>query len=89
MEWLGSNAILLNGYLDNKQKLVELKEKKRYLDYRGFDTSEIGQEINKIEQRIIEFVCSLDAEHLKSIIYMSLDIEVEIGYPDKPITNEI
>ena len=27
MEWLGANAILLEEYLENKQKLSELKEK--------------------------------------------------------------
>lgn len=89
MKWSGSNAILLNEYLSNKQNLFELKERRRYLHYRGYDTSEMDKQINKMEQNIVEFICSLDSEHLKSIIYMSLNMEVEIGYPDELITNEI
>ena len=41
MEWLGANAILLEEYLENKQKLSELKEKKSYMNYRGYDTSDV------------------------------------------------
>lgn len=53
MGWYGSQAILLDEYLRNKQKLAELKEKKRYMDYREYDISEIQREITKIEQNIV------------------------------------
>lgn len=89
MEWFGAQAILLDEYLNNKQKLAELKEKKRYMDYKGYNTDEIQQEIMKIEQNIVEFICSLNSERLKEIIYMSLDMNVNVGYPDKLIYNEI
>ena len=39
MEWKGANALLLNEYFENKEKLFELKKKKEYLDYRGEDIS--------------------------------------------------
>ena len=84
----GSHAILLDEYLRNKQKLAELKEKERYMKYRGYDVSEIQREIMKIEQSIVEFICSLNSERLKEIIYMSLDMNVDIGYPDKLIPKE-
>lgn len=88
MEWLGANAILLEEYLENKQKLSELKEKKSYMNYRGYDTSDVDAEINNIEASILEFVSNLDAQQLKSIIYMSLDMYVKIGHPDKLTANE-
>ena len=89
MGWFGSQAILLDEYLNNKQKLAELKEKKRYMDYRGYNVDELQREITKIEQSIVEFICSLNAERLKEIIYMSLDMNVDVGYPDKLIHDEI
>lgn len=89
MEWFGAQAILLDEYLNNKQKLAELKEKKRYIDYKGYNTDEIQQEIMKIEQNIVEFICSLNSERLKEIIYMSLDMNVDVGYPGKLIYSEI
>ena len=88
MEWLGANAILLEEYLENKQNLSELKEKKSYMNYRGYDTSDVDAEINNIEASILEFVSNLDAQQLKSIIYMSLDMDVKIGHPDKLTANE-
>lgn len=89
MGWFGSQAILLDEYLRNKQKLAELKEKERYMKYREYDVSEIQREIIKIEQSIVEFICSLNSERLKEIIYMSLDMNVDIGYPDKLIPKEL
>lgn len=83
MEWLGANAILLEEYLENKQKLSELKEKKNYMNYRGYNTSDIDAEINNIEANILKFVSNLNTQQLKSIIYMSLDMDVKIGHPDK------
>ena len=83
MEWLGANAILLEEYLENKQKLSELKEKKNYMNYRGYDISDIDAEINNIEANILKFVSNLNTQQLKSIIYMSLDMDVKIGHPDK------
>lgn len=89
MEWLGANAILLGEYLENKQKLSELKEKKNYMDYRGYDTSDIDTEINNIEANIFEFVSNLNTQQLKSIIYMSLDMDVKIGHPDKLMADKL
>lgn len=89
MRWFGSQAILLDEYLRNKQKLAELKEKERYMKYREYDVSEIQREIIKIEQSIVEFICSLNSERLKEIIYMSLDMNVDVGYPDKLIPKEL
>lgn len=83
MEWLGANAISLGEYLENKQKLSELKEKKNYMNYRGYNTSDIDAEINNIEANILKFVSNLNTQQLKSIIYMSLDMDVKIGHPDK------
>ena len=83
MEWLGANAISLGEYLENKQKLSELKEKKYYMNYREYDTSDIDAEINNIEANILKFVSNLNTQQLKSIIYMSLDMDVKIGHPDK------
>ena len=40
------------------------------------------------EASILEFVSNLDAQQLKSIIYMSLDMDVKIGHPDKLTANE-
>ena len=89
MGWSGSQTILLDEYLKNKQKLAELKEKERYMKYREYDVSEIQREIIKIEQSIVEFICSLNSERLKEIIYMSLDMNVDVGYPDKLIPKEL
>lgn len=89
MGWFGSQAILLDEYLRNKQKLAELKEKEQYMKYREYDVSEIQREIIKIEQSIVEFICSLNSERLKEIIYMSLDMNVDVGYPDKLIPKEL
>lgn len=89
MGCIGSQEILLDEYLRNKQKLAELKEKERYIKYREYDVSEIQREIIEIEQRIVEFICSLGSERLKEIIYMSLDMNVDVGYPDKLIPKEL
>ena len=78
MEWKGANALLLNEYFENKEKLFELKKKKEYLDYRGEDISNMEKEIKQIQMSIIEFVSGLDTQHLKSIIYMSLDMDVDV-----------
>ena len=69
--------------MENKQKLSELKEKKNYMNYRGYNTSDIDAEINNIEANILKFVSNLNTQQLKSIIYMSLDMDVKIGHPDK------
>ena len=80
---------LLEEYLENKQKLSELKEKKNYMNYRGYDTSDIDAEINNIEANILEFVSNLNTHQLKSIIYMSLDMDVKIGHPDKLMADKL
>ena len=59
------------------------------MKYREYDVSEIQREIIKIEQSIVEFICSLNSERLKEIIYMSLDMNVDVGYPDKLIPKEL
>ena len=43
----------------------------------------IDAEINNIEANILKFVSNLNTQQLKSIIYMSLDMDVKIGHPDK------
>lgn len=70
--WRGSNALLLNEYFDDKQNLADKKQMKRYLAGRTTDT--LNKEIRDLEIKIMEFVSSLDNKHLKSLIYMSLDI---------------
>lgn len=51
--------------------------------YRGKDVTEIDKEIEQTEIAVMEFISGLDQQHLKSIIYMSLDMDVEVGFPDK------
>ena len=89
MEWKGAEALLLTDYFENKEKLNELKSMKGYLSRKGDIEAEgekyYDKEISELENKIIEFISGLDSQHLKSIIYMSLDMEVDIGYPDKVI----
>ena len=59
------------------------------MDYRGYDTSDIDTEINNIEANIFEFVSNLNTQQLKSIIYMSLDMDVKIGHPDKLMADKL
>lgn len=94
MEWKGMGALLLTEYFDDKQRLAEKKRKLDHLnnfvstEYRT-DLSEIKdklkKEINETEEKIVEFISGLNAQQLKSIIYMSLDMDVEVafGIPDK------
>lgn len=92
MEWNGMSAILLTEYSEDKRRLSEKKTKLNHLnnfvttDYRD-DLSEmkskLEREVKEIEQKIVEFISALDPQHLKSIIYMSLDMDVEVGFPDK------
>ena len=83
--WNGAEALLLTEYFENKEKLNELKSIKDYLSRRGDikPQEHYDKEIREIESKIVEFVSALDSQHLKSLIYMSLDMEVEVGYPDK------
>ena len=83
MEWKGKSQILLNEYFDNKQLLAEKKTKLNHLcnfvttEYRS-DLSEIKErlqeEISELEKKIRIFVSSLNIQQLKSIVYMSLDM---------------
>lgn len=92
MEWEGMSAILLTEYFEDKQSLAEKRTKLNHLnnfvttDYRD-DLSEmkskLENEVREIEQRIVEFISALSPQQLKSIIYMSLDMDVEVGFPDK------
>ena len=54
-----------------------------------YDTSDIDAEINNIEANILEFVSNLNTHQLKSIIYMSLDMDVKIGHPDKLMADKL
>lgn len=81
--WKGTDRLLLTEYFDNKKKLSELKSGRSFLCYRGKDVTEIDKEIEQTEIAVMEFISGLDQKHLKSIIYMSLDMDVEVGFPDK------
>lgn len=81
--WKGADGLLLTEYFDNKKKLSELKSGRSFLCYRGKDVTEIDKEIEQTEIAVMEFISGLDQQHLKSIIYMSLDMDVEVGFPDK------
>lgn len=86
MEWEGKSEILLNEYLNDKQLLTEKKIKLNHLcnfvttEYRG-DLSEIKErlqeEIKELEKNIRIFVSSLNIQQLKSVIYMSLDMQID------------
>lgn len=81
--WKGADGLLLTEYFDNKKKLSELKSGRNFLCYRGKYVTEIDKEIEQTEIAIMEFISGLGQQHLKSIIYMSLDMDVEVGFPDK------
>lgn len=81
--WKGADGLLLTEYFDNKKRLSELKSGRNFLCYRGKDVTEIDKEIEQTEIAIMEFISGLGQQHLKSIIYMSLDMDVEVGFPDK------
>ena len=88
--WQGAKALLLTEFLENKEKLNELKCLQNYLVNKCDSDEEMEeleehyeQEIRRIEHEIVGFICSLDSQHLKSIIYMSLDMNVKVGHPDK------
>lgn len=94
MEWKGMSGILLTEYFEDKQHLAEKKTKLNHLnnflttDYRD-DLSEmknkLEKEVMEIEEKILEFISPLSERQLKSIIYMSLDMDVEVGLcaPDR------
>ena len=89
MEWKGMSGILLTEYFENKQSLAEKRTKLNHLnnfvttDYRN-DLSEMKNELEKevteIEEKILEFISPLSEQQLKSIIYMSLDMDVEVEF---------
>lgn len=81
--WEGASGLLLTEYFENKRKLSELKSGRKFFRYRERDALEIDKEIEKTEISIMEFISGLDEQHLKSIIYMSLDMDVEPALPDK------
>lgn len=83
--WKGAEALLLTEYFENKGKLNELKSMKGYLSQKEDTEAEkdYDKEIAEVENKIVEFISGLDSKHLKSIIYMSLDMDVAVGYPDK------
>lgn len=87
MEWKGKNALLLAEYLDDKQLLVEKRIKLNHLcnfvttEYRS-DLSEVKnklkEETKELEKKIRIFISSLDRQQLQSILYMSLDMDVDV-----------
>ena len=46
MEWKGANALLLNEYFENKEKLFELKKKKEYLEGQNYEEKFINDIIS-------------------------------------------
>ena len=87
MEWKGKNALLLAEYLDDKQLLVEKRIKLNHLcnfvttEYRS-DLSavknKLKEETKELEKKIRIFISSLDRQQLQSILYMSLDMDVDV-----------
>lgn len=73
--WTGSGRILLTEYFENKQKLADKKQMKRCL--RNRESIALDKEIRELEINIMKFVSGLDNIHLKSLIYMSVDMNVE------------
>lgn len=73
MEWNGRNGIMLAEYLDDKQRLAEKRIKLVATPANGRE--KLQEEIKEIEEKIIIFLSGLDADHLRDILYMSLDIE--------------
>lgn len=87
MEWKGKNAILLTEYFDDKQLLAEKKLKLNYLcnfvttEYRS-ELSEVKdklkEEIEVLEKKIRIFISSLNRQQLQSLLYMSLNMNVDV-----------
>lgn len=77
-KWNGAAAILLDEYLRNKEELYKLKSQKQYLLHHGADTKDIDEKIKYVEKDIVEFINERSREGLKSLIYMSLDMNVDI-----------
>lgn len=69
--WHGRKALLLDEYLNNKIRLQELKRLPKR--YRVHDEN---KEIQKIETDIREFISMLDRFELRSLILMSLDMDL-------------
>lgn len=87
MEWKGKNAILLTEYFDDKQLLAEKKLKLNYLC--NFVTTEcrsdlsevkdkLKEEMEVLEKKIRIFISSLNRQQLQSLLYMSLNMNVEV-----------
>lgn len=86
-KWNGVAAILLDEYLRNKEELYKLRSQKQYLLRRGADIKDIDEKIKEVEKNIVEFINKRSREGLKSLIYMSLNMNVSIekGLPDELI----
>ena len=86
MEREGKSEILLNEYLNDKQLLTDKKIKLNHLcnfvttEYRS-DLPEVKEsleeEIKELEKKIRIFVSGLNMQQLKSVIYMSLDMQLD------------
>lgn len=73
--WDNKDGLLLAQYFEDKEMLSALKIEKAFLECHGYNTDEVNEKINKVTKSIRDFISALDSEHLKSIIYMSLDID--------------
>lgn len=67
LKFNGLSEIMLDQYFRDKELLVELNIKSFFED--------VGDEKEECEQRIKNFICSLDRVQLKQLIYMSLDLD--------------
>lgn len=85
-EWTGIEAMMLTDFFENKEKFAEKRTRLRHLN--SFVTTEYRQdlpqertvlenEIKELEEKITMFINSLNMEHLRSIIYMSLDMNAK------------
>lgn len=66
----GKKAILLEEYLKNKTRLLELKRLPK-----KYRSEQMEEEIVTLEDNIKEFLSMLNASELRSLVLMSLDIE--------------
>lgn len=93
MEWQGMDGILLTEYLKNKKRLAEKKMKLKLNQLNHFvleddkngneRIKQLEKEVREIEEKIIGFISPLDREQLKSLLYLSLDMDVDVGCSDK------
>ncbi len=69
--WKGAKGLLLQDYLEDKIRIQELKRLPLRYRINGED-----EEVKELENKIIDFLDMLEIKELKSLILMSLDIEI-------------